>query len=64
VKLVRIRAAISDISTARIDDALTVMGRGTDVRIFAEANQKTLTEADRAAAVTIGNQDKHLIVIK
>jgi hypothetical protein len=65
VKLVRIRAALpGDISAARVDEALTVMNRGADVRIFAEANQKTLTDADRAAAVTIGNQDKHLIVIK
>ncbi|GAA3342859.1 hypothetical protein GCM10020358_39390 [Amorphoplanes nipponensis] len=65
VKLVRIRAALpGDISVARVDEALTVMNRGADVRIFAEANQKTLTDADRAAAVTIGNQDKHLIVIK
>jgi hypothetical protein len=64
VKLVRIRAALTDIGRAELDEALTVMNRGADVRIFAEANQKTLSEADRTAAVTIGNQDKHLIVIK
>ncbi|RSM68818.1 hypothetical protein DMB66_12705 [Actinoplanes sp. ATCC 53533] len=65
VKLVRIREALpDDIGTAQVDEALTVMNRGSDVRIFAEANQKTLTAADRAAAVTIGNQDKHLIVLK
>lgn len=64
VKLVRIRAALPDIGTADLDEALTVMNRGAGVRVFAEANQKTLTDAERAAAVTIGNQDKHLIVIK
>jgi hypothetical protein len=63
VKLVRIRAALPDITTAGLDEALTVMNRGADVRVFAEANQKTLSDADRAAAVTIGNQDKHLIAI-
>jgi hypothetical protein len=65
VKLVRIRAALPrDISTARVDDALREMNFAPDVQIFAEDNQKTLTDADRAAAVSIGDQDKHLIVIK
>lgn len=65
VKLVRIRAALpGDISTARVDAALRELNFAADVQIFAEDNQKTLTDADRAAAVVIGDQDKHLIVIK
>ena len=64
VKLLRIRTALPDIGTAELDEALTVMNRADDALIFAEANQKTLTAADRAAAVTIGNQDKHLIILK
>ena len=64
IKISRIRAALPHVRSADIDAALTAMNRQDGVRIFAEANQKTLTDADRAAAVSIGNQDKHLLAIK
>jgi len=35
-----------------------------DVKIVPESNQKTLKQADRDAAVSIGNQDRHLIAIQ
>jgi hypothetical protein len=63
VQLTRIRAALGDISRSRIDAALIEMSGFADVRIFPESNQKTLTADDRAASVSIGNQDKHLIAI-
>jgi hypothetical protein len=64
IKIARIRTALAHVRHADIDAALTAMNRQDGVQIFAEANQKTLTDADRAAAVSIGNQDKHLLVIK
>ncbi len=64
IKIARIRTALSHVRHADIDAALTAMNRQDGVRIFAEANQKTLTDADRAAAVSIGNQDKHLLAIR
>jgi hypothetical protein len=64
VKLVRIRAALPGVPREEVDEALIALDREAGVRVFAEANQKTLTDADRAAAVSIGNQDKHLLIIK
>lgn len=63
VKLVRIRAELNGIDSGRVDQALVAMSGNRDVRIFPESNQKTLTDEDRAAAVSIGNRDKHLIAI-
>jgi hypothetical protein len=63
VELVRIRAALGEISRSQVDAALIDLSSSADVHIFPESNQKTLTADDRAASVSIGNQDKHLIVI-
>jgi hypothetical protein len=40
------------------------MYRSPGVSLIPEENQKTLTAEDRAAAVEIGDQDKHLIAIE
>jgi hypothetical protein len=45
------------------DNALRKMERLEDVNLVPESNQKTLTPADRAAAVWIGEQAKHLLWI-
>ncbi|UQU63413.1 hypothetical protein COUCH_31045 [Couchioplanes caeruleus] len=63
VKLVRLRSELPGIERAQVDEALIALNTEAGVRVFAEANQKTLTDADRAAAVSIGNQDKHLLAI-
>ncbi|WP_041832025.1 hypothetical protein [Actinoplanes sp. N902-109] len=63
VMLRSIRAALPEISRAELDETLIAMNREPGIRVYAEANQKTLTAADRAAAVTIGNQDKHVLTI-
>lgn len=64
VDLVRLRAALPDVSKRDLDDALTRMYRIPGVSLIPEENQKTLTAEDRAAAVEIGDQDKHLIAIE
>ena len=64
VDLVRLRDELPEISKHDLDAALTRMHRSPNVSLIPEENQKTLTEADRAAAVTIGDQDKHLIAIE
>lgn len=63
VKLSRIRPELGGADSGRVDQALVAMSRDPDVRIFSESNQKTLSDEDRAAAVSIGNRDKHLIAI-
>jgi hypothetical protein len=64
VDLVRLRSALPDVSKRDLDDALTTMYRTPGVSLIPEENQKTLTAEDRAAAVEIGDQDKHLIAIE
>lgn len=64
VDLVRLRAELPDVSKHELDVALTRMYRTPGVSLIPEENQKTLTAMDRAAAVEIGDQDKHLIAIE
>jgi hypothetical protein len=64
VDLVRLRAALPDVSKRDLDDALTKMYRVPGVSLMREDNQKTLTADDHAAAVQIGNQPKHMIAIQ
>ncbi|MDT5105955.1 MAG: hypothetical protein QOI25_3468 [Mycobacterium sp.] len=64
VDLVRLRAELPDVSKRELDAALTRMYRNRGVSLIPEENQKTLTAEDRAAAVEIGDQDKHLIAIE
>ena len=44
-----------------LDEALTQLYRDGAVSLIPEENQKILTDEDRAAAVEIGDQAKHLI---
>jgi hypothetical protein len=64
VDLVRLRAALPDVSKQDLDEALTKMYRVPGVSLMREDNQKTLTADDHAAAVQIGNQPKHMIAIQ
>lgn len=63
VMLDKIRRALGDAPRGDVDAALLSLFRAPDVRIVPESNQKVLTDSERAAAVRIGNQDKHLIAI-
>ena len=64
VSLTRLRPLLGDdVTKAQVDKVLRRMNRMPDVRIIPESNQKVLTKEDRAAAVIIGNQAKHLILI-
>lgn len=47
-----------------VDAALVQLNRAADVNVIPESDQKTLTRADWDAAVSIGNQAKHLITIR
>ncbi|HET8658897.1 MAG TPA: hypothetical protein VFM55_07860 [Micromonosporaceae bacterium] len=63
VGLVDIRSRLGALARPDVDRVLVRMNRGPDVRIVPESGQKTLTDQDREAAVSIGNQDRHLIAI-
>ncbi|MDF2830217.1 MAG: hypothetical protein K0R01_3500, partial [Mycobacterium sp.] len=64
VGLVKVRSALPDVSRDELDTALLRLYQAPGVSLIPEENQKTLTDADRSAAVRIGNKDNHLIAIE
>jgi hypothetical protein len=63
-KLADLRRGIRGVAREDVDRALVLMNRRPDVTLVPESNQASLTADDRAAAIVIGNQDKHLISIE
>ena len=63
VMLSDVRSALGDLSRAEVDAALVELNRERNVHLVPESNQKVLRTEERAAAVSIGNQDRHLIAI-
>lgn len=64
VSLTHLRAEFVDASRDDVDAALHTLYRTPGVSLIPEENQKVLTTADRAAAILIGDQHKHLIAIE
>ncbi|MFI7536632.1 hypothetical protein [Streptosporangium sp. NPDC049376] len=64
VNLVRLRPLLGDATREEVDIALKGMIHIPEVSIVPESNRKTLTPEARAAAVIIGEQEKHLIAIE
>jgi hypothetical protein len=61
VSLRRLRPALSEVDRSVLDAALTSLYTRPGITLIPEENQKSLTPDDRAAAVSIGGQNKHLI---
>ncbi|MFC4122027.1 helix-turn-helix domain-containing protein [Nonomuraea zeae] len=61
--LTDLRKHLTDYPRQLVDETLVRMERTPDVNIVPEANQKTLTEEDWEAAVSLGGQRKHLFCI-
>lgn len=64
VGLADLRSALTDIAKDDLDRELVRMYRLPDIHLVPEENQKMLTRQDRAAAVVVGNQDKHALAIE
>jgi hypothetical protein len=64
VLLTDLRPLLDDVSKAEFDAALVELNRAPDVTLTPETNKKSLSAADKAAAVEIGRQKKHLIAIE
>jgi hypothetical protein len=64
VRLRELRARLSDVPRAELDSALEMLYRAQRVNLVPQANQQALTEADRAAAVRIGGEAKHMLSIR
>ncbi|MET7879428.1 hypothetical protein [Micromonospora profundi] len=63
IALAALRAALAGVPGPQVDAALIDLNRAPDVHLVPESNQKALTAEQRAAAVSIGNQHKHLLAI-
>ncbi len=63
VRLADVRPLLPTAAKTQVDQVLRRMARQPDVRVVPEENQKSLTAADHAAAVRIGEHDNHLLLI-
>jgi hypothetical protein len=63
VTLAELRTRLTGLERSVVDAALVSLNQLREVSIVPESNQKTLTPEQRTAAVTIGNQDRHIIAI-
>jgi hypothetical protein len=63
VNLLDLRNALEPADRSEVDGALIHLNRDPDVHIVPKSDQKSLTPEQRAAAVVIGNQDRHQIAI-
>lgn len=59
-----LREHLDDVPTERLDRALTALAERPDVHLRAEADQKSLTESDRRAALVLGGSPRHTLVIE
>jgi hypothetical protein len=63
VTLANLRNRLPEFAKGDVDLALRRLNSAPDIQLVPESNQKTLSAAERAGAVRIGNEDKHLIAI-
>lgn len=64
VRLTDLRPLLGDAPREAVDAALRQLSRARQANLFPQANQKVLSQADRQAAVRIGNEDCHLISLE
>jgi hypothetical protein len=64
VKLRDLREQLADIPRPTLDAALGTMFAVRQVNLVPQSNQQALTDAERAAALRIGGEHKHLISIE
>jgi hypothetical protein len=63
VRLRDLRERLSDQPRPQLDAALAALFAAQRVNLVPQSNQQALTAADRAAALRVGGEDKHLISI-
>jgi hypothetical protein len=63
VSLTELRPLVTGYTEKQVDAALVKMNLQPGVSIIPQSNQKVLTDADRAAMVRIGNEDRLLLRI-
>lgn len=64
VRLARLRPELEGFSKDDVDRVLLAMSRTGLTHLSPDSNRKALTEADHEAAIQIGTEAKHLVVIE
>jgi hypothetical protein len=64
VRLADLRPLLNGATREDVDGVLKDMSRARRAQLAPDPNRKVLTDADHAAAVRIGGEDNHLIVIE
>jgi hypothetical protein len=64
VRLAVLRERLDGVPKDDVDRAIELLSRREGVHVRAEADQKTLTDDDRAAAVVLGGTPRHLLTIE
>jgi hypothetical protein len=63
VSIAALRDQLPDLPREQVDAVLDELYRGQAINLIPRSNQLALTEAERAAALWIGGESKHLISI-
>ncbi|MCK9923634.1 hypothetical protein MXD61_17455 [Frankia sp. AgPm24] len=63
VRLTELRPLLGGAARTQVDQVLRRMARQDDVRVVPDEDRRSLTAGDHAAAVRIGDQDNHLLLI-
>jgi hypothetical protein len=64
VRLAKLRPKLNGAGKDEVDRELLAMVRTGLVHLAPSSNRKALTDADHAAAIRIGSEDKHLVAIE
>ncbi|MGV9295990.1 hypothetical protein [Amycolatopsis sp. NPDC003676] len=64
IRLARLRPKLNGADKEEVDAVLVKMAKTGTVHLAPDSNRKVLTDADHDAAVRVGGEDKHLIVIE
>ena len=64
IRLARIRPRLDGAEKSEVDETLLKMIKTGTAHLAPDSNRKVLTEADHAAAVRVGGEDKHLLAIE
>jgi len=64
VRLAKLRPRLNGAARGEVDATLTRMTKTGTVHLVPDSNRKALTDADHAAAIRIGGEDKHLMAIE
>ncbi|MDS0133241.1 MULTISPECIES: hypothetical protein [unclassified Amycolatopsis] len=63
VRLAQIRPKLNGVAKAEVDEKLLELMKTSKAQLAPDSNRRGLTDEDRAAAIRVGREDKHLLSI-